>query len=260
MRKNFTLTELLVVIAIIAILAGMTMPALSYARAAGQRTKCINNKSNIIKAMQIYANKNDDVIPFKLDGNSYAYVMVGGEKDGDGNKRKAYINNNYLQKGLLTCTVANVDYNDKAEDDNNAVGMLDVTGKENEWTNYWKGVEGNPTIVKQFGRFTLKADDNNIAYTFGRMKNASSLPLFADSFKKVTESDPTPKPAWFFRLWSEPGNKGGYVAMVHGDQSTFAFADGSARALSAAGIADESGLNTTLNAELDTPTSKFKSE
>ena len=44
------------------------------------------------------------------------------------------------------------------------------------------------------------------------------------------------------------GNDGGYVAMVHGDQSTFAFADGSARALSAAGIADESGLNTTLNA------------
>ena len=115
MRKNFTLTELLVVIAIIAILAGMTMPALSYARAAGQRTKCINNKSNIIKAMQIYANKNDDVIPFKLGGKSYAYVMVGGE-DRD---YKA----NYLQKGLLTCTVANVDYNDKDDDTNNAIGM-----------------------------------------------------------------------------------------------------------------------------------------
>ncbi|MBE6386545.1 MAG: prepilin-type N-terminal cleavage/methylation domain-containing protein [Lentisphaeria bacterium] len=247
MRKNFTLTELLVVIAIIAILAGMTMPALSYARAAGQRTKCINNKSNIIKAMQIYANKNDDVIPFKLGGKSYAYVMVGGE-DRD---YKA----NYLQKGLLTCTVANVDYNDKDDDTNNAIGMLDVTG--DTWTGKWKGVNDNPTIIKQFGRFTMKADADNIAYTFGRMKNASSIPLFADSFKAVSESDPTPKPAWFFRLWDAPGDNGGYVAMVHGDQSTFAFADGSARALSAAGIADESGLKTTLNAELDTTTSKF---
>lgn len=246
MRKNFTLTELLVVIAIIAILAGMTMPALSYARAAGQRTKCLNNKANIIKAMQIYANKNDEVIPFKLGGNPYSYIMVGGEN----RDYKA----NYLQGSLLTCTVANVDYKN---DGTNAIGMLNVG--DDDWSEGWKGVTGKEnTIRKKFGRFILKADANNIAYTFGRMKNTSALPLFADSFLKVTDTDPTPNPIWNYMLWTAPSSTSiGYVGMVHGDQTTAAFADGSARALSAKAIAAESGLKYTLNAELDDDSAAF---
>ena len=243
MKRNFTLTELLVVIAIIAILAGMTMPALSYARAAGQRTKCINNKSNIIKAMQIYANKNDDVMPYKLGGNSYGYVMVGGEN-------RDY-KTNYMQGNILTCTVANVNYNDETGNSNNAVGMLNVAA--DDWTKGFKGASGSEnTIRKKFGRFVAKADDNNIAYVIGRMKNASSLPLFADSYLEVNDSNQTPAPIWNFMLWNAPSDRNtGYVAAVHGDQTTVAFADGSARALSAKAIADESGVKNTLNAELD---------
>ena len=251
MKRNFTLTELLVVIAIIAVLAGMTMPAFSYARAAGQRTKCINNKSNIIKALQIYASKNDDVMPYKLGGASYAHILVGGA-DQD-------YKTNYITTGVLVCTAANENYNlenSASASDNNAVGMINVSG--DDWTQNWKN-QDNLTIRKQFGRFAVKADKDNIAYSVARMKNVSLLPILADSFLKA-DSNGIAKARWSFKLWDEPGENDdvlSYVAIVHSGQTTVAYADGSTRAVSAKALADESGLNYTLNAELDNPVNAF---
>ena len=253
-KSAFTLIELLVVIAIIAVLAGMTMPAFSYARAAGQRTKCINNKSNIIKAMQLYASKNDDMMPYKLDGASYAHILVGGV----GNAYKT----NYITTGVLVCTAANENYNlenSASASDNNAVGMINVSG--DDWSKNWKN-QDNLTIRKQFGRFAVKADDNNIAYSVVRMKNVSLLPILADSFLEA-DSNGIAKARWSFKLWKKPANTDdvqSYVAMVHSGQTTVAYADGSARAVSAEALADESGLNHTLNAEFDKLTSVFGSD
>lgn len=62
-KQNFTLTELLVVISIIAILAGLTMPALTKARLSALTTACSSNLKQIGSTFSMYANDNEDFLP-----------------------------------------------------------------------------------------------------------------------------------------------------------------------------------------------------
>ena len=81
--RGFTLIELLVVIAIIAILAAMLLPALSKAKQKAQAVQCMNNTKQLMLAWRLYAEDNQDNLPFgySIAAPNIAYVWVKGYED-----------------------------------------------------------------------------------------------------------------------------------------------------------------------------------
>jgi prepilin-type N-terminal cleavage/methylation domain-containing protein len=63
----FTLVELLVVIAVIATLAALLLPAFSRAKESGRATVCLGNLHQLGIALQLYAQENNNRLPYMRD-------------------------------------------------------------------------------------------------------------------------------------------------------------------------------------------------
>ena len=242
MKKQFTLIELLAVIAIIAILLGLVMPAINYAQAAGRRTDCVNNKGAIIKMAYVYSTDNSGVIPVCIDNKTWGYILRGDEKIGNSN----YNYKPLLPEAALRCTVSPTKIN---SDVTNTVGILNATNGWKDGTAHYPG-SGSQKNIERYGKFWTGDTINDAGSTVpgetlyipARMKSASSLLLFADSYQVTTAGE---SPFWTFDPFAtSPTVK---IAMVHGGDTTAAFADGRAVAIDAGSLKDATGIEEVYN-------------
>jgi len=90
-KSKFTLIELLVVVAIIGILASMLLPSLARARERAHTAVCKSNQKQILTAIQMYANTDDEVIP--IAGYTWANIL-GSEHYLSAPKVPAFDNSN----------------------------------------------------------------------------------------------------------------------------------------------------------------------
>jgi len=82
--RGFTLIELLVVIGVISILIGILAPALTGAREAARRTRCLANLSGIGTGFQVYLNERDGILPYALPLEDSETNAIAGEAPPDG--------------------------------------------------------------------------------------------------------------------------------------------------------------------------------
>jgi type II secretory pathway pseudopilin PulG len=73
---GLTLVELLVVIAMTGLLAAIMLPALSTAKERTRRAVCKNNERQLLDVFELYAERNDQLLPSSADNKGYYHSII----------------------------------------------------------------------------------------------------------------------------------------------------------------------------------------
>lgn len=101
--RAFTLIELLVVITIISLLAGMLFPVFMQARAKAHAAACLNNLSQLSRALQMYIDDNGGRFPLSLEEGGYGPSWCGYVDGGGGDVTKGAVFNYVRSKEVFIC-------------------------------------------------------------------------------------------------------------------------------------------------------------
>ena len=227
-KHSFTLIEMLVVIAIIGILAALLTPAVSSARASAKRTECISNKKQLITAATNYASDNHDMMVFQFVAKNkpfpYSWALRGytNKQDKLGN---IPLGKQYIMFKVMACPQTLPSDTDTGINQEEVSGML--------YAKNFLDQDAGSSLKQsaRFGKFYTE-NGNAITYDMVKMKSTLNLIMFADTFKQNGGF----QDAWW--RFSHKGEDGHYIATVHGDMTTVAYADGRAGALTASELAN----------------------
>jgi prepilin-type N-terminal cleavage/methylation domain-containing protein len=178
--NSFTLIELLVVIAIIAILAAMLLPALSKARSKARCISCINQLKTIGLATFMYADDNDDYLPFVTIGSTtYNY--------NNGHGASQYSFPYMLYRGTYLGTSSDNPHNDATDPDRQIyAGLMKPFFKCPEDTTNWCFNTTTRTI-SYWVNYNLAYTDARSKYNCGKIGRDSPRRLFVFDMYPLAE-------------------------------------------------------------------------
>ena len=214
MKKHyFTLTEMLTVIAIIAILAGIALPSLNYARQRARRTSCISNQGQTMKLISTAMANSDNIF---YSGNTNGDPANG--VTANDSWTTYLVKKNIIQSfGALRCPSMEYTTTEKP------TSAADAKGSLTEAYGVVYTTENNGKLDFRSSKLRTTSDKWVVA------ANALLIGACATNDVKLAAKN---------LLMDEGGNLTGQIAGVHSRGSNVFFLDGHAEAVEENSITD----------------------